>query len=241
MARASSSAWSKPRSRRRRGMDRHPGDEVSARPAPCQRSGEGSAERRREAPFAAVLELMQGGSDRAAEARAPLELQDPDRHRQPRSPSGHPAGSSTAPPERRRAGGAQDLTFAARSPGQRRRQEEVDERLRIARRCVARAAYPAIERTSSALASDPRGQAARASMARSGRPAAHAVCSARVPAGSSMTALAPRTVPDHAAPGGQVRSHRDDAAGAVGRLGCRHEQRVDREAHEQHVDAVRRM
>ena len=51
--------------------------------------GEGIREWSREAPFPAVLQRVERRSDRAAEARAPFELEDPDRQlgRQPERPS----------------------------------------------------------------------------------------------------------------------------------------------------------
>ena len=107
MRRASSSAWSKPRIAPAPRVDRDPRHEVARPACGLPACGEGIREWSREAPFPAVLQRVERGSDGATEARAPFEL---DRSRPAARPPGREAiqgaldGAARAVPRSRRTG-----------------------------------------------------------------------------------------------------------------------------------------
>ena len=210
MRRASSSAWSKPRSRRRRGWT---GTHVTRSPAAAcglPACGKGIREWSHEAPFPAVLQRVERGSDRPAEARAPFELDDPDRllGGQAERPS---RGLSMAPPERCRAALAQDLTLAA-AARTRRWQDQVEERSH--RSSVTAPAYPWIGWCSSGDRVRPLRSGCASPRWSPRSPWLDAVALQR-PGRQLEHGLGAACPPDHASPGGQVRPHRDDTASAI--------------------------
>ena len=232
---ASSSAWSKPRSRLRDGCTGTQVNTSPPRPARRQRSASASASGSRQAPLAAVLERVQGVAYGAAVHRAPLQLEQPRRHRGRHAQWAHrrvPRGGAAAVRRQR----SQSSAPSRPQPGQRGGSSRSSS-ARISAACQA----PASDGGASDHA--PLGQRLAGSLGRVRRdgleddlsPSATPARSS-VPAGISTTPSAPRTGITMPRQGGRsarvLTTERRPSSFCL-----RDEEGVDGEAHEHHVDA----